>query len=174
MVAPMRTAHVHEQTRFASFPSPVGELLATLDAKDRISGLRFADVGGPRGPAGAWIRDERAFAALREQLDAYFAGSLERFQLPVAMDGSPFQCAVWRALQRIPYGQTASYAQVADAVGKPGAARAVGNANGSNPIAIIVPCHRVIASDGTLGGYGGGLDRKRWLLERERAPWQEI
>ena len=117
----------------------------------------------PRG------RQSEPFKAAADQLDAYFAGELTTFDLPLAPRGSGFQQRVWAALQQIPYGQTASYGELAERVGSPGAARAVGLANGKNPIGIVIPCHRVVGSNGSLTGYGGGLDRKRQLLDLERA-----
>ncbi|MBO0838982.1 MAG: methylated-DNA--[protein]-cysteine S-methyltransferase, partial [Actinobacteria bacterium] len=101
------------------------------------------------------------------QLDAYFAGELTEFSLPLAPAGTQFQRQVWAALQQIPYGQTWSYGQLAEKIGNPAAVRAVGLANGRNPIAVVIPCHRVIGADGSLTGYGGGLDRKRFLLDLE-------
>ncbi|GAA0599347.1 methylated-DNA--[protein]-cysteine S-methyltransferase [Kutzneria viridogrisea] len=111
--------------------------------------------------------DTRPFSAVVEQLDEYFAGQRTEFDLPLAMRGTPFQLSVWHALTEIPYGETATYGELAQLLGKPGASRAVGLANGKNPIGIIVPCHRVIGSTGDLTGYGGGLERKRALLEFE-------
>jgi len=108
------------------------------------------------------------FASLGRQLDDYFEGNRAAFDIPLAYPGTDFQRKVWKALQTIPYGQTNSYGEVAQAIGKPGAARAVGGANGSNRIAILIPCHRVIATGGGPGGYGGGLWRKQRLLELER------
>jgi methylated-DNA-[protein]-cysteine S-methyltransferase len=102
-----------------------------------------------------------------EELDAYFAGRRQRFQVPLAPEGTPFQRQVWAALTTIPFGATWSYAKLARTVGRPAAVRAVGAANGRNPIALFVPCHRVIGADGSLTGYGGGLPRKRWLLAHE-------
>lgn len=107
------------------------------------------------------------FKAAAEQLDAYFAGTLTRFTLPLAPHGSLFQQRVWAALQEIPYGQTESYGELALRIGSPGAARAVGLANGRNPIGIVIPCHRVVGSDGRLTGYGGGIERKKQLLDLE-------
>lgn len=104
-----------------------------------------------------------------EQLDAYFAGDLREFDLPLAPSGTAFQRDVWDAVSAISYGQTASYAEIAAAVGRPAACRAVGAANGRNPLPVIVPCHRIIGAAGALTGYGGGLDRKRSLLDLERA-----
>jgi methylated-DNA-[protein]-cysteine S-methyltransferase len=153
-------------TRFTMLESPVGELLATADDLGAITGLHFLEHRAPV-PASQWVRDERAFAPLRSRLVAYFAGEPEPFELPLAPIGTPFQLQVWRALREIPYGQTASYGEIAAAVGQPGAARAVGGANNRNPIAIVIPCHRVIGASGSLTGYGGGLPRKQRLLTLE-------
>ena len=143
--------------------SPVGPLLLTSDG-DALTRLLF---GGP--PEAAWRTDpcpvlERA----RDQLAEYFTGQRHDFDLPLEPAGTPFQLRVWEALREIPYARTWSYAQLATRVGSPGASRAVGLANGRNPICIVVPCHRVIGADGSLTGYGGGLDRKRLLLDLER------
>jgi AraC family transcriptional regulator of adaptative response/methylated-DNA-[protein]-cysteine methyltransferase len=112
--------------------------------------------------------DHEILAQTQRELDEYFAGERETFTMPLVLDGSPFQMSVWRELQRIPFGATTSYDSIATRLHKPGAARAVGRANGDNRIAIIVPCHRVINADGSLSGYGGGKHRKRWLLKHER------
>lgn len=125
-----------------------------------------ADELGEPDPRG---RGAEPFKAAAEQLDAYFAGELTAFDLPLAPRGSEFQQRVWAALQEIPYGETESYGDLAERIGSPGAARAVGLANGKNPIGIVIPCHRVVGSDGSLTGYGGGLDRKRQLLDLELA-----
>jgi methylated-DNA-[protein]-cysteine S-methyltransferase len=142
-------------------------LLVTADARGRLTRLQFHD--GPWTPAArsGWVRDADAFADVAHQLDAYFAGELRDFDLQLAPAGTPFQQQVWSALRAIPYGETASYGEIASTVGQPGAARAVGGANNRNPIAIIVPCHRVIGAGGSLTGYGGGLERKRKLLALE-------
>nr|WP_245687479.1 methylated-DNA--[protein]-cysteine S-methyltransferase [Peterkaempfera griseoplana] len=113
-------------------------------------------------------------ARVAEQLDAYFAGDLTRFDLDLSLDGTAFQRSVWAGLLTIPYGMTVSYRELAEQLGQPGASRAVGLANGRNPIGIIVPCHRVVGANGSLTGYGGGLDRKRWLLEFERGAQQTV
>ena len=105
---------------------------------------------------------------MKRQLEEYFAGERTTFDVPLAPEGAPFEREVWRALEEIPYGETVSYGEIARRVGQPTAARAVGTANGRNPIAVIVPCHRVIGANGSLTGYGGGLERKRLLLELER------
>ncbi len=152
---------------YTTIDSPVGELLASADAAGRITGLHFLD--GHRLPArdSSWVRDEESLAPLRRQLEAYFAGERREFELDLAPSGTPFQLSVWRELCAIPYGETASYGEIAAAVGQPAAARAVGGANNRNPIAIVVPCHRVIGANGTLTGYGGGLPRKQRLLALE-------
>jgi methylated-DNA-[protein]-cysteine S-methyltransferase len=152
--------HVH--------PSPIGDLLLTSDG-DSLTGLQMEAANHPVRPGSDWIRDERPFGAVRHQLEEYFAGRRTDFDLPLAPRGTPFQRRVWDALLKIPCGETASYAQIAARVGSPRAVRAVGSANGRNPIAIVIPCHRVIASDGSLGGYGGGLPRKEFLLRLERS-----
>lgn len=124
------------------------------------------DALGEPDPRG---REVEPFKAAADQLDAYFAGELTRFDVPLAPRGSEFQQRVWAALQEIPYGRTESYGELAERIGSPGGARAVGLANGKNPIGIIIPCHRVVGADGSLTGYGGGLDRKQQLLDLELA-----
>jgi len=116
-----------------------------------------------------WVPDDRAFPDVVDQLEAYFTGERSDFDLVLNPAGSEFHRRVWRALLTIPYGETRSYGQIAEQIGVSGAGRAVGLANGRNPLAIIVPCHRVIGASGSLTGYGGGLDRKRWLLDMERS-----
>jgi methylated-DNA-[protein]-cysteine S-methyltransferase len=147
-------------------PSPLGDLLLLAGEDGRLRGLYLPD---PRyGPAPSDRRPAEApFAAAREQLDAYFAGELEAFDLDLAPEGTAFQRRVWEELVRIPFGETISYGELARRLGDPKLMRAVGLANGRNPISIVVPCHRVIGANGSLVGYGGGLERKRWLLEHE-------
>jgi methylated-DNA-[protein]-cysteine S-methyltransferase len=153
--------------------SAVGRL--TLVAEDgAIVGLymnlqRHRPDDGDLGEPDRRGRQAAPFKAAVDQLDAYFAGALTRFTLPMAPRGSEFQQRVWTALQDIPYGQTESYGELAERIGSPRAARAVGLANGKNPISIVIPCHRVVGSDGNLTGYGGGLDRKKQLLDLELA-----
>ncbi len=118
-------------------------------------------------PKDGWEENDRPFADTIRQLTAYFAGKLTQFDLPADGDGTPFQQSVWQALRDVPYGQTCSYGDIAQAIGKPKASRAVGMANGRNPISIIVPCHRIIGGNGSLVGYGGGLERKSTLLKLE-------
>jgi methylated-DNA-[protein]-cysteine S-methyltransferase len=162
-------------TRFTTtIASPCGELIAISDG-DALVSLGFPHLPG-RGPsADGAVRDDGAFREVRAQLDAYFAGERRAFELALAPAGTPFQRDVWAALVAIPYGATTTYGELARAIGRPAAVRAVGAANGANPIAIVVPCHRVIGKDGTLTGYGGGLPRKELLLALEarvsgRAP----
>jgi methylated-DNA-[protein]-cysteine S-methyltransferase len=143
--------------------SPIGRLLLTSDG-EALTGL--AMDGRPQA---GWREDRGWFAAARAQLEAYFAGELRGFDLPLAPRGTPFQERVWEMLLTIPHGATRTYAEIAARVGKPSASRAVGAANGRNPIAIIIPCHRVVGADGGLTGYAGGLARKAWLLRHERA-----
>ncbi|MGQ0530795.1 MAG: methylated-DNA--[protein]-cysteine S-methyltransferase [Panacagrimonas sp.] len=152
--------------RHARVDSPIGSL--TLCGNEAgLSGL-YMDLH-KNGPDVADLgpRDDAAFTSVREQLAAYFAGELQRFDLQLAAVGTEFQKKVWTALGQIPCGETISYGELAQRIGQPGAARAVGLANGQNPISIIVPCHRVIGANGTLTGYGGGIERKRWLLAHE-------
>lgn len=160
------------QMKFASLESPVGSLLLARNGKG-LCEIRFPgreSRGGKPvvGPEPSWIEDEAAFSDVIGQLGLYFAGDLKTFDLPLAPTGTEFQCAVWRELERIPYGETISYGELARRVGNPKASRAVGAANGANPIPIVVPCHRVIGSSGKLVGFGGGLDTKRALLDHER------
>ena len=148
-------------------PSPVGDILLRADADGRLTELYLRHDGATDGNPAHPPPIRRPFAAAREQLDAYFAGEREEFDLPLALHGTDFQRRVWEELTRIPYGETISYSQLALRLGDPKLVRAVGLANGRNPISIIVPCHRVIGADGSLVGYGGGLERKQWLLEHE-------
>lgn len=157
------TAHV-------TIASPVGPL-TLVACGGRLTGLymdeqRHLPDWSRFGPAGDVA--STPFGAAIEQLGRYFAGELTRFDLPIELAGTPFQRQVWAALLDIPYGQTATYGELAAGLGKPAASRAVGLANGKNPISIVVPCHRVIGSDGSLTGYGGGIDRKRFLLDLEQ------
>jgi methylated-DNA-[protein]-cysteine S-methyltransferase len=166
----------------STLSTPIGDMLA-LAADDALCALEFV------GPDKRQARLERrlarwfppheiadgetpAIARTREWLAAYFAGAASLDQLPLAMHGAPFEQRVWRALLDIPRGHTTSYGAIAAALGSPAASRAVGAANGANPIAIVVPCHRVIGSSGSLVGYGGGLERKTWLLDHERR-WRD-
>ncbi|HME46802.1 methylated-DNA--[protein]-cysteine S-methyltransferase [Mycobacterium sp.] len=150
---------------FRTVDSPVGPLTLAGHG-DTLTNLRMVDQTHEPDRAG-WEPDEDAFPEAVEQLAAYFAGERTSFDLDLELGGTEFQRRVWSALQTIPYGETRSYRDIAAQVGAPSAFRAVGLANGRNPIGIIVPCHRVIGAGGSLTGYGGGLDRKRLLLELE-------
>jgi methylated-DNA-[protein]-cysteine S-methyltransferase len=154
---------MNDVTIYTTMDSPIGELTLTGNGV-ALTGLYMERREDPRPD---WLRDDAPFAEAQRQLEAYFAGELTTFDLPLAPRGTPFQEKVWQALRTIPYGKTASYRDVAVQVGNPTAVRAVGAANGRNPISIIVPCHRVIGADGSLTGYGGGMERKRWLLDLE-------
>ncbi len=151
---------------YTTVDSPIGELLLAGDG-DRLHRL---DIRGGRRPVAIdprWERHDEAFHSARTQLEEYFAGARRRFAVPLSLHGNEFESRVWQSLCTIDYGETVSYGEVARRIGEPTAARAVGLANGRNPIALIVPCHRVIGADGSLTGYGGGLERKRFLLELE-------
>lgn len=152
--------------RYDMLPTSCGELLVAINARglvhvDFVAGLRaLPDMSG-------WQQDGKALAPYLAEFDAYFAGRLQRFTLPLAARGTAFQQAVWQALCDIPYGETRSYGEIARAIGKPSTSRAVGAANGRNPLSIIVPCHRVIGQNGSLTGYAGGLPIKQVLLRLE-------
>ncbi|MFE9723978.1 methylated-DNA--[protein]-cysteine S-methyltransferase [Streptomyces sp. NPDC005794] len=152
--------------------SPYGAL--TLVAADGVLSGLYMTGQRHRPPEETFgVPDPRPFGETVRQLDAYFAGELTEFDLPLRLHGTAFQREVWAELVRIPYGETRSYGELADRLGKPGASRAVGLANGKNPVGIIVPCHRVIGASGSLTGYGGGLDRKQRLLAFERGAESE-
>ena len=153
-------------TYYATMASPVGELLLTA-SDDGLTGVYLPGEG--LEPAPDWVQDPRRFAQCRRQLDEYFAGDRVTFDLPLAPPGTPFQHEVWTKLVEIDYGTTISYTELAHRVGRPNSQRAVGGANGRNPVCIIVPCHRVVGANGSLTGYSAGIDSKRWLLEFERA-----
>jgi methylated-DNA-[protein]-cysteine S-methyltransferase len=143
------------------FSSTVGPLM--LEGDDRVlTRVGFGDATAPQG-------DATAVAAAAIQLEQYFAGERTEFGLDVQLAGTPFERRVWEEVRAIPYGETATYAEIARRIGRPGASRAVGRANARNPVAVIVPCHRVVGSDGSLTGYAGGLEMKRALLDLERA-----
>ena len=151
---------------YTTVDSPIGELLL-LGEGDVLHGLYMQAGRKPMRIQPRWQRDDDAFPDVREQLAEYFAGERDSFDIQMHLEGSGFQRTVWHALTEIPYGETISYGELARRIGRPDLARAVGTANGQNPIAVIVPCHRVIGSNGKLVGYGGGLDNKRRLLELE-------
>jgi methylated-DNA-[protein]-cysteine S-methyltransferase len=154
-------------TRTTTLDSPLGPLALTSE-EGWLTGLYMAGQAHSPLDRGGWAEDKGPFRDAVEQLGAYFAGELTEFDLPLRLVGTDFQRQVWGALCEIPYGETWSYSQLAAKIGRDRAVRAVGLANGRNPVAIIVPCHRVIGANGTLTGYGGGLDRKAWLLSHER------
>jgi len=150
--------------RFAVMNSPLGPL--TVGSTDKgLSSVNF----GTKIPSDG-IVDENANRLFMNQLSEYFQGSRTEFDVDLDFNGTPFQVSVWRALLEIPYGQTRSYGEIAKSLGKPGAARAVGMANHDNPIAVVIPCHRVIGQNGSLTGYAGGLDLKQKLLSIEQGP----
>jgi methylated-DNA-[protein]-cysteine S-methyltransferase len=154
-------------TGVASAATPLGAVLL-VTSNERLAGLYFD--GHPRTPAlrGVQRRESETIERVRAELDEYFAGTRTSFSTPLLLEGTAFQIAVWHALLEIPPGTTATYGEIARQLGRPQAARAVGAANGQNPISIIVPCHRLVGADGSLTGYGWGIDRKRRLLELER------
>lgn len=154
--------------------SPIGRLLIAGEDGETISLIGFPEGKGKVEPRADWQRDDGEFVEAARQLREYFAGERRAFDLDLAPHGTPFQLAVLDELRRIPYGETRSYGQIAERLGKPKAVRAVGAANGRNPLPIVIPCHRVIGTNGALTGFGGGIDTKRFLLalERER-PTQD-
>ena len=153
--------------------SPVGPL--TLVAEDdALAGLYLTDQRHRPAEETFGRPDDAPFGPVVAQLAEYFAGERTDFELPLNLSGTPFQRTVWTALREIPYGTTISYGELADRIGRPTASRAVGLANGKNPVGIVVPCHRVVGASGDLTGYGGGLDRKRRLLDFERLTWSAL
>ena len=153
---------------FALYDSPLGPL-TLVEREGALAGLYMTDHRHMPPLEGA--RDDRVLPHLQEQLTAYFARDLKEFDVELAVTGTPFQQRVWAALAQIPYGVTWSYAELAEHIGAPTAVRAVGLANGKNPVSIVVPCHRVVGKDGSLTGYGGGVARKQQLLDLERGPF---
>jgi methylated-DNA-[protein]-cysteine S-methyltransferase len=162
----MEKRSVNAKTYYCHLDSPLGQLVVEGDG-EFLTGLYLPQHKGWSGPA-AERKSAAPFAAVREQLEEYFAAERREFDLPLAPAGTPFQLRVWCELARIPYGHTITYAELARRVARPTASRAVGSANGRNPISIIVPCHRVVGKSGKLTGYAGGMEKKRWLLELER------
>jgi methylated-DNA-[protein]-cysteine S-methyltransferase len=153
---------------YSELSTPVGPVTIVSDGA-AITGLTMRPAANVIARAGEWIEDDHRLAGARDQLTAYFAGDLREFSLALAPRGSAFQRQVWAALVKIPFGETTSYGALASALGHAGSARAVGAANRTNPIGIVVPCHRVIGADGTLTGYAGGIERKKYLLDHEAA-----
>ncbi len=159
--------------RYSILTTPIGPLLLAASSAG-LAQVRLPTRGTPAPPEPGWRQDPMALAEPERQLRAWFAGERRSFELPLDPRGTPFQRAVWDLLAEIPWGQTTTYGDLARQLGKPGSARAVGAANGANPLPIVLPCHRVIGRDGSLTGFGGGLDAKRWLLTHEghRFPQQ--
>ncbi len=166
-MTPNRPTSPPRQIRFRVIHSPIGPL--TVAGTDRaLTHICMQDQAHPPADQADWIEDPAGFGDVIAQLEAYFVGELTEFDIELDLEGTEFQKRVWAELLTIPYGQTRSYGEMARNLGKPGASRAVGLANGRNPVSIIVPCHRVIGADGSLTGYGGGLSRKEILLELEQ------
>jgi methylated-DNA-[protein]-cysteine S-methyltransferase len=169
------------QLSMGRIDTPIGGMLIVADRDGRLRAMDWTDhearmrrlLRRHYGDTGFRLEPARAPNAVTDPISRYFAGDLAAIDaVPVQTAGTPFQREVWRALRRIPCGTTMSYAQLARRIGRPAAVRAVGLANGSNPVPVVVPCHRVIGSDGSLNGYGGGIERKRWLLEHETRAHQ--
>lgn len=161
--------------RWGLFETPLGWQAGAVDGDGALTGLFFVGKARPsRAQIGRWLsvdgmaRDDDALAPVQAQVSEYFAGQRRSFDLPLAAKGTAFQHQVWKALRAIPFGETVTYGGLAAQLGRPKAARAVGRANATNPISLIVPCHRVIGSDGTLTGYAGGIPVKKALLSWER------
>ena len=152
---------------YSYMDSPVGRLLLAGN-KEHLKVIGFSSGGKARGANPEWLRADEPFREAKKQLEEYFEGKRKQFELSLAPEASPFQARVLEVLRGIPYGATRSYRDVAEAVGNPKAVRAVGGANGNNPLPIVIPCHRVIGSDGSLTGFGGGVESKRYLLDLER------
>lgn len=157
--------------QYSLMSSPLGALLLVSEG-GALTGIYLEQHKRGRVVEETWARDDPALRATRSQLEEYFAGVRHQFDLGVMAEGTPFQKRVWSALAEIPYGTTVTYQQLAREIGMPKSARAVGAAVGRNPISIIIPCHRVLGTDGSLTGYAGGPERKRWLLEFERGPFE--
>jgi methylated-DNA-[protein]-cysteine S-methyltransferase len=155
-------------TYYSCVDCPLGRMFVQGDGQF-VTGLFMPQHKGWRGPDASWQESHAPFTVVREQLAEYFAGERQQFDVPLKLAGTPFQQRVWQELVRIPFGTTITYGELARRVGKPSASRAVGHANSRNPISIIVPCHRVIGANGKLTGYGGGVDKKQWLLAWERS-----
>ncbi len=161
-----QSGQTQSELYYSYMDSPVGGLLLA-GTRRGLKVVGFSAGKKARGANPGWERWDEPFRRAKKQLGEYFAGERKYFELDLEPDATPFQARVLEALQKIPYGETLSYREVAEQVGNPKAVRAVGNANGNNPIPVIIPCHRVIGSNGSLTGFGGGLDAKRYLLDLE-------
>lgn len=159
-------------TYYTFIDTPAGNVLLVGDGKV-LQGLHWKTFKRTPLVQSDWIEDKTVFKDVIEQLDEYFGGKRQVFDIPFASKGTDFQKSVWKELEKIPFGARSSYKSIADAIGKPNAVRAVGTAVGSNPLSIVVPCHRVLTSMGTLGGYAGGLPSKRVLLTCEGISWAD-
>jgi methylated-DNA-[protein]-cysteine S-methyltransferase len=157
---------MESKTYYTTMHSPIDDLLLVSDGQ-ALTALTMEPARHGGRVEAAWKRDPGPFREVVRQLLAYFEGELREFDLPLSLPGTEFQRTVWAGLRDLRFGEQVSYGELAGRLGRPGSGRAVGTANGRNPIGIIVPCHRVIAAGGKLGGYGGGLGRKQWLLEHE-------
>jgi len=165
----LRGRTMSERTMYYTYcDSPIGPILVAGDG-EAVARISFTTGHLVLHPEPGWVRDGAPLGTATEQLEQYFAGERRRFDLRLSMQGTAFQKRAWEVLLTIPYGEAWSYGQVAEALGNPGAARAVGRANATNPLPLVVPCHRVIGADGTLTGFGGGLSAKQWLLRFEGA-----
>lgn len=154
--------------RYTHIPSPLGDLLVAGDGA-HLHLISFPTGNKKMSHASHWREDATVFHPVKQQMDAYFAGDLTTFDIPLTLQGTDFQNLIWKNLATIPYGETATYGEMAKRAGRPKASRAVGAANGANPLPIILPCHRVIGSTGALTGFGGGMDAKKFLLRLEGA-----
>lgn len=157
-----------KNVRYTFMDSPIGSLLLAGDGR-RLSRIGFPSGKGSIKPKPEWVLDDEAFEDAKTQLRAYFNGTRQEFDLPLDLEGTDFQRQVWQELMVIPFGVTISYGELARRIGRLSASRAVGAANGANPLPIVIPCHRVIGANGSLTGFGGGLDTKKWLLTLEGA-----
>jgi len=158
-------------THYCYCKTPIGKLLLTGE-RGLLERIYFPKTASQIVIEDGWELTEEPFADVLQQLNEYFAGRLQKFNVKMNLRGTDFQLRVWRELQQIPYGRTASYGEIAKRINSPKACRAVGGANNKNPVPIIVPCHRIIGSDGSLTGFGGGLELKKNLLRREKASFQ--
>ncbi len=156
---------------YTEIESPIGTLLLTME-QEQLTNVCMSQQKRPVEVQPEWIPSERPFRAIAKQFAEYFRGKRHDFDIPLCMAGTEFQCSVWNQLRKIPYGTTTTYGEIAKRIGNPKAVRAVGLANGQNPIPIIVPCHRVIGSNGKLTGFGGGLENKAKLLQLEQHSLQ--